>query len=58
MLIRAGQTEIGDKITIYQHFEWRGDEFLVSPAAIDDVHWDTTKRNLDQLLACISYYAS
>ena len=56
MLIGVGQTEIKDRITIYQHFEWRGDEFLVSLAAINDGHWDTIRRNLDQLLASISYY--
>ena len=56
MLIGAGQTEIKDKITIYQHFEWRGDEFSISPEATNSQHWGTTRRYLDQLLASISYY--
>ena len=55
-LIDTGITEIEDEITIYQHFEWRGDELLVSSAAINDEHWGTIRRNLDQLLACISHY--
>ena len=57
-LIEASQTDIEDKITIYQHFEWRGgDELLACPEAINDENWEiTTRRNLDRLLAWISYY--
>ena len=29
---------------------------MISPEAINDEHWGTTRRNLDQILACISYY--
>ena len=59
-LLEAGQTEIEDKIIIYQHFEWRGDELLVSPEAFRNQRgvkiWGTTRRNLNELLAWISYF--
>ena len=56
MLIGAGQTEVKDKITIYEHLEWRGDEFLVSTEAIGNWNWKATRTNLDRALSWVSYY--
>ena len=48
-LIEVDQTEIEDKITIYQHFEWRGGELLVSSEAIMNDNCVATTANLDQV---------
>ena len=65
-----GQTDIEWEITIYEYFEWGGDELFVSPEAINDENWvmaridprlilaarRITRRNLDRLLDWISHY--
>ena len=55
-LIDAGQTNIEDKVTVNQHFEWRGGELLVSPEAIrsDNLTLAATRTNLEQVLAWIT----
>ena len=55
-LIKAGQTEVEDKVTVNENFEWKGDEFLVSPEAISNDHWAAVRTNLEQVLAWISHY--
>ena len=55
-LIDAGQTNVEDKVTVNQHFEWGGGELLVSPIAIRSDNWTATRTNLEQVLAWISHF--
>ena len=55
-LIKAGQTDIEDKVSVDQHFEWRVGELLVSPEAIRSDNLTATRTNLEQVLAWITRY--
>ena len=55
-LIEAGQTEVEDKITNYKCFELRGDEFFVSPEAVQNDNWAAVRTNLKEVLGWISHY--
>ena len=55
-LIDIGIKEIEAKITANQHFEWRGEELLVSPEAIRSSNWKATRTHLDRVLTWVSYY--
>ena len=55
-LIEVGQTDVEDKVTVNQHFQWRGGELLVSPEAIHSANLTATRTNIEQVLAWISHY--
>ena len=55
-LLEAGQTDIMDKFTVNQHFEWSGGELRVSPEAIRNDNWAAVGTNLEHVLAWISHY--
>ena len=55
-LIDMGITEVEDKLTANQYFEWRGGELLVSREAIKSANWRATRTHLDRVLAWVSYY--
>ena len=55
-LIDTGITEIEDKLTSNQYFEWRGGELLVHHDAIGSANWKATRTHLDRVLTWVSYY--
>lgn len=55
-LIKVGQTEVVRKVTVGPHCQWFGRELLVSPEALSNENWETTKENFEQAIAWVSYY--
>mmetsp|Transcript_1224 Transcript_1224/g.2173 ORF Transcript_1224/g.2173 Transcript_1224/m.2173 type:complete len:243 (-) Transcript_1224:189-917(-) len=54
----AGRSRILNMIANHQHFSWNQDcdGLIVSIKAMSAKQWGTTRRNLDQVLARITYY--
>ena len=54
----TGRSRILNMIAEYQHFDWNEEDssLTVSHQAIWPRNWGTTRRNLDQVLARITYY--
>ena len=59
-LFEAGYSEIQDEIDNTQHFEWNGDDLVVSTESMSEGYWcadwAVTKGHLDHVLSWVSYY--